>query len=194
MLEHPSATHQNCIVLPVLAIIILLIASFSLFHSFDLQHKTTVYKSKTVLPSQLLPPASSLTTQNSLAEEGLVGCHYITPFLCPLHPIMLPPICIQAVCTLDYILAIIPYHLMAAAIDFQEAVWCHMLGTMDHALWTRIELCCLGLEGQSLSCCLFLVNIFLSSCFSHTLFCLDNTLTLMAIVIVSQESKLNVSM
>ena len=40
---------------------------------------------------------------------------------------------------------------MAAAIDLQEAVQHCMLGTMNHALWTRIKLHCLGLEGQSLT-------------------------------------------
>ena len=185
MLEYSSATHQNCIVLSISAIIILLIASSSLLHPSNLQCKMTVYKSKTVSLSQSLPPASLLTAQNSLAKEGLVGCHHITPSLCPPHLTMPLPICIQVAHTLDDILAIIPHHLMATAIDLQKAVWCHVLGTMNHVLWTHIKLRHLGLEGQSPSCCLFSVNIFLFLCFSYTLFCLDDTLTLTATIIVS---------
>ena len=111
-----------------------------------------------------------------------MGCHHITP---PLRPL---PIRIQAARTLDDIFAIVPRHLMAAPIDLQATVRRRVLGTTDHVLWTRIELR-RALRANLSRVCLFSVDFFLSPCFSHTLFCLDNTLTLAATIIVSRESK-----
>ena len=56
--ERPSATLQNCIVLPVSAIIILL-HRFIIVRHLDLQRKTTANESKTIPPSQ--PPVLSLS-------------------------------------------------------------------------------------------------------------------------------------
>ena len=90
---------------------------------------------------------------------------------------MLPPIRIQAARTLD-IFAIVPLHLMAAPINLQASVQRRVLGTTDHVLWTRIELRRLGLEGRSLSRLPFLSRLLPFPLFlSHTLFCLDDTLS-----------------
>ena len=49
------------------------------------------------------------------------------------------------------IFAIVPRHFMASPIDLQATVQRRVLGTINHVLWTRIELRRLGLEGRSLS-------------------------------------------
>jgi hypothetical protein len=117
-----------------------------------------------------------------------MGCHHITSSLRFPHPATPLPIRIQAPArTLDDIFAIVPRHLMAAPIDLKATVQRRVLGTTDHVLWTRIELRRLGLDGRFLSRLPFLSSfpLFLS----HTLSCLDDTLTLAATIIVSQETK-----